>query len=123
MSNLLIEKGKRTPEIKLLTSGEFYISGTSITEDSVAFYQPVMQWIENFAYSISSPLIITIDLEYINTSGTSHIIKLLKYLINNLHKGTGLKIIWKYEDDDDDGLELGSTIQKIIRYPVLMVKK
>lgn len=122
MGNLFIAPTKRTPEIIFLDSGSLNIKGSSIPEDSVNFYKPILQWLEDFLQSAPLSVSFTIDLEYINTSSTIHILKLLNTTIHNITKKTALQIVWKFDAEDEDSLEQGEMIQKIIKHPMLFVK-
>lgn len=122
MGNLFIAQSKRTPEVIFLKNGEFQIIGSSIPEDAVAFYNPLMLWLKGFFQEKPTPVTISVYFEYINTSSTTHIIKLLKYIIAKIEKKSALKIIWKFDEDDEDAFELGEMIQKIIKHPILYIK-
>lgn len=110
MRNLIIEKTKRTPKIEFYQHGELFITGNSISENAIEFYQPIMMWIEEFLNTNPEKIYITVDLEYINTSCTACLIKLLKQITTNYSKKANLKIIWKFDRDDDDNYEYGGII-------------
>lgn len=121
MGNLIINRTKRTPEITFFKSGELTISGTSISENALEFYTPVLSWLEDFLSQKPKQVSITIDLEYINTSCTTCLIKLLKLVTTQIPDKSNLKVIWKFDPDDNDSYEHGEIIQKIINHPVLLL--
>lgn len=122
MGNLFIAATKNTPEIIFLKNGELQIKGSSIPEDSVIFYKPLIIWLEDFLINHPPYISITLEFEYINTSSLVHIIKILNLLIQKILQTNSLKIIWKFDPEDEDSFEQGETIQKIVKHPVLFVK-
>ena len=50
MDHLVIAQTEQTPLVSFLSNGIMEISGKSIDQDSVAFWQPVLSWVK--AYSI-----------------------------------------------------------------------
>ncbi len=55
----------------------FEISGRSLPEDVVVFYQPVMQWLEDLEKSPIENMELSIKLEYFNTASSKLILDIL----------------------------------------------
>ena len=121
MANLYIEKTKKTPEITFLKNGDLHIMGSCIPEDANAFFHPLMLWMDDCSKKPSDTINLTIDLEYINTSSTTLIIKFMRKAIEIDIEKSSIKIIWKYDPEDEDAYEQGEMLQKILKHPILLV--
>jgi hypothetical protein len=76
----------------------FHIHGISIPENGKAFYEPVINWLENYAKHPNPETELLIDLEYFNLS-TSKSMLFMFYLLNQMHdEGKKVKVTWCYRD-------------------------
>jgi tagatose-1,6-bisphosphate aldolase len=67
--------------------------------------------------------VLHIQLEYFNTSSSKCLLDILKKLqIVSQNGGSKVKVVWYYEEDDEDMLEAGEDYQAIIRIPFEMTK-
>ena len=74
---LFIKGTSKTPEIDF-TPGKINISGRSIPEDAIAFFQPVVKWIEEY---LANPVNLTkanFKIEYINSGSNRFVFTILK---------------------------------------------
>jgi len=114
MEILNLEGTADTPKIILnKTNGIFEISGRSLPEDSVEFYRPVLEWIENYA---KDPLPVTnfcFKLEYFNTSSS----KLILDVLSALEEIKGMQIEWCYQEEDEDMEEAGKEFSELVELP------
>jgi len=79
MRNLIIEPTPKTPKVILNADiNVFEISGRSIPEDSVGFYQRVLGWIDEYGKAPNPKTNFKFELEYFNTSSSKNILDLLK---------------------------------------------
>ncbi len=124
MKNYLVLQDLTTPEIAFLTSGEFMITGTSRPEDSHAFYNPLLSWLDDFLKTKPSKINFTMEVEYLNSSSVKVLVQILRTIIEKAGKKTTLTFTWKYDHDDLDSLDQGKGFEKIIGHPIqFMVKK
>lgn len=120
MENLIIEGTPKTPEVKFLSSnGTLELRGRSIPENSVEFYQPLNEWIDDYSGSPQEKTVIDIKLEYFNTSSSKCILDIFKKL--EALRGTQVAVNWYFEEDDEDMEEAGQDYQAIINLPFNMV--
>ena len=103
-------------------SGVFDIKGRSIPENSVEFYKPILEWIDEYTKQTQPKTIVNIHLEYFNTSSSKCILDLLKKFEIIAKNGNDIVIRWHYEEDDEDMLEAGQDYQSIIKVPFEMVE-
>lgn len=118
-----IEGTPKTPSITLNPeSGIIEIKGRSIPENSIEFYKPIVDWLEDYAKAPKEKTVVNIQLEYFNTSSSKCILDVFKKL-ENLKKGKNdIVVNWYYEEDDEDMLEAGEDYESIIKVPFKMIE-
>jgi len=95
----------------------FEISGRSLPEDVVVFYQPVMQWLDDFEKSPIENMELSIKLEYFNTASSKLILDILLKLEEVFQNGTQLKVKWYFLPSDTDMKEAGEEYSEIVGLP------
>lgn len=122
MKDLIINGEAKTPTIKFdFQNGNLLISGRSIPENSVEFYEPVISWLDEYKTSSGNELAIDIKLEYFNTSSSKCILDLFKKLEELKDASKEINIKWYYEEDDEDMEEAGQDFQAIINVPMELI--
>ncbi len=111
MKDLILEATKYTPKVEFLAdSGVLKISGSSYPENSVEFYQTLIDWINEYIETQKKPMEFSFEITYFNTS-TSKCFLILLEILENFHKDGGkVKVNWIYQEDDDDILESGEEL-------------
>jgi len=122
MEKIEIEGTAKTPTVKLDPSGIIELKGRSIPENSIEFYKPLMDWLEEYEKNPQSKMVVHVQLEYFNTSSSKCILDLFKKLESIRQKGVDVLIKWYYEEDDEDMLEAGEDYQSIINIPFEMIE-
>ena len=123
MNNIKMEGTAKTPDLSFdANTGVFDIKGRSIPENSVEFYKPILEWIDEYTKQTPPKTIVNIHLEYFNTSSSKCILDLLKKFEIIAKNGNDIVIRWHYEEDDEDMLEAGQDYQSIIKVPFEMVE-
>jgi len=123
MEPIIIEGTPKTPSIKFdAKDGVFEIKGRSIPENSVEFYKPLNEWLDNYMQIPLDKTIVNIRLEYFNTSSSKCILDVFKRL-EAIHRSKhDVEINWFYEEDDEDMLEAGEDYDSIIKVPFKMIE-
>jgi len=89
-------------------TGIFNLKGKSIPENSVAFYKPLLEWLDNYTASPSISTVLNFQLDYFNTSSAKVIADIMKKLDKLQESGSSNVVInWYYQDIDEDMLEAG----------------
>jgi len=123
MEPIIIEGTPKTPSIKFDTrDGVFEIKGRSIPENSVEFYKPLNEWLDQYMQTPLDKTVVNIRLEYFNTSSSKCILDVFKRL-EAIHRSKhDVEINWFYEEDDEDMLEAGEDYDSIIKVPFKMIE-
>lgn len=119
MENLKIEPGVKTPHILFVyETGKLELRGKSIPENSIEFYKPVYEWLDNYAAAPQAQTEITVGLEYFNTSSSKCLLDIFRKLENISKSGkSDVKVIWLYEEEDEDMMEAGDDYKTIVKLP------
>jgi hypothetical protein len=114
MKEMIIEATKNSPKVEFNPEGKMIIQGRSIIEDTVSFYNPIIDWVRNCS---SKKFTLEVRLEYMNTSSSKQVFTILKSIKDNYNiKDAYIK--WYYEEDDEDMLEMGKDYESMIRIPI-----
>ena len=113
----------KTPKVLFdAESGDFKIEGRSIPENSIEFYKPLMDWMDEYATKPNNNTTVFIKLEYFNTSSSKCILDIFKKMERIKINGFEVSIVWHYEQDDEDMFEAGEDYQSIIDIPFNFVE-
>jgi len=123
MEIISFEGTPKTPTVNFnADTGIVEIKGRSIPENSIEFYKPLVDWLEEYKENAQPMTKVIIQLEYFNTSSSKCILDVFKKL-EAVHKAKNpVEIHWYYEEDDEDMLEAGEDYESIIRVPFKMVE-
>ncbi len=85
-------------------SGLCEISGESFLEETNKFYEPLVEWIEQYTKT-GKPITFNIKLTYFNTSSSKWLVRILYILSEYKKKGGKVQINWYIFKDDIDLIE------------------
>ena len=118
MEALLIEVKKKTPGVTFdKTNNKFEISGKSLPEDVMAFYDPVIEWINTYFEDPNEETVFDLDFHYHNTGTNKVILKMLLLLDGFYKEGKKIRINWHYEEDDHDLRDEGRDYADLVDVP------
>jgi hypothetical protein len=121
MDDFFLEATPKTPKLYFSKdTGEFEISGRSIPENSIEFYKPVINWLDNYIGDPNQRTLLVIKLEYFNTSSSKCLVEILRRL-EILNNQSIVKVKWCYEEEDEDMQESGEDFKEIIKVPIDLV--
>ena len=115
------EPTRRTPRV-ILEPGIIFIMGRSIPVNTGEFYRPVYEWISDYASSFRGKTRIEFGFEYINTSSTKWIYNIIKEIAGIKDIEGKARIIWYYEQGDEDMCELGFILRSFVECPFYVVE-
>jgi len=114
MENLLIEGSDETPKVTLNKAAAiFEISGRSLPEDALDFYNPIVKWIKEYMKDPNPTTPFSFKLDYFNTASS----KVLLDLLNLLKDIKGIKILWYFNEDDEEIHEAGEEFSEQVEAP------
>jgi hypothetical protein len=96
-----IEETPKTPRVSFdMSNGELSLTGRSIPENATKFYEPLVQWAEDYKKSPSLTTNLRLNLEYFNSSSTLWIARLIKTL-SGIREKNSLLFIHVYFHEED----------------------
>lgn len=102
MQTLHLKSTNDTPSIILDKENNiFKISGLSLPEDAIRFYEPVVQAIAEYVKDPNDETEFVFDLEYFNSASVKEIIEILCELEKIIPTRKKVKVIWHYSKEDD----------------------
>ena len=120
--SLIIEQTLDTPYI-FLDKGLIKFEGRSMPENVLKFYDPVKKWLDNYIKNPADFTKIDLYFTYINSASIKQINDFLNILNAKFLEGFDMKVIWTYEEDDDDALETGNDVESMIDIPFEYIVK
>jgi len=120
MESLYIEQAKSTPKIEFdLILNKLVLSGQSYPENSFKFYQPVLNWIDDYfnQSECESKVEVVINLSYFNTSSSKCIMMLLERFEEAYKKGVDITINWYYDIENESELECAEEFKEDVTLP------
>lgn len=81
-------------------------------ENAFDFYQPVLQWMKNYAATSNVPLHLELRFDYFNSSSGRYLFEILHVLESSKYK-ENYRIIWISDKDDDLMIEKGEEFRKL----------
>lgn len=91
--------------------GIFELSGRLLPEDAGAFFQPILDWLDDF----NSTIHLDFKIEYFNSGGAGRI---LLDILSRLAKHPRSTATWYYHIDDEDMLEAGYEYAELADVPI-----
>ena len=125
MEKYSINGTPNTPDINFdLISGILSISGRSIPENSIEFYNPLFAALDKYLADPNpkNATTLNIQLEYYNSSSSACLLSVFKKLEKfNKGKGSSVTINWIYEENDEDILAAGKNFEGMVDLPFKMI--
>ncbi|MBR4440391.1 MAG: DUF1987 domain-containing protein [Bacteroidales bacterium] len=118
MRVIKIQGSDDTPKVILdADNNTFEISGRSLPEDVVAFYDPILDWLDEYAQNPLDKTVFNFKLEYFNTASSKLLLDVLLKLEDMYDAGHDVLVKWHYPDDDEDMEEAGEEYADIVEVP------
>ena len=95
----------------------FEISGRSLPEDVVSFYQPVLDWLDDYRDEPMEYTEFVFKYIYFNTATSKLIQDILIKLEEIQEAGGKVQVLWFFEEDDEDMYDLGEEFSENVDIP------
>jgi len=107
----------------ILNTGEnkFEIYGKSCPENVVEFYQPVMDWLDEYKEHALERTVFEFRLQYYNTASSKVLFIIMQKLESVHESGKEVLIKWIYPEDDEALEEAGEEYDDLIDVPFELI--
>jgi hypothetical protein len=118
METLDIRATNDTPKVLLDKENQiFEISGRSLPEDVVRFYQPILDWLDEYKEEALDSTEFVFKYVYFNTA-TSKLVQDILIKLEEIHEaGHQVQVLWFYEEEDEDMLDQGEEFKENLELP------
>ncbi len=96
--------------------GIFSIEGRSHPENVMIFYQPLFDWLAEYAKSPNEETKLIVKLDYHNTATTKVLLNIMNAL-SKIQDQSKIQIQWFYHGDEEESLEEGEDISDATNLP------
>ena len=118
MKTLRIEQTDDSPQVILDQEDKlFEISGKSLPEDVMEFYQPVVDWLREYQKEPLAKTEFNLKLSYFNTASSKLIMDILLIFEEMVEEGHKVVIRWHSLRSDKDMQEAGKEFEEMINVP------
>jgi len=118
METLRIEQTDDSPLVILdQVDQQFEISGKSLPEDVLDFYQPVLDWLTAYREKPNAKTVFNIKLIYFNTASSKMLMDIMLIFEEMVEEGHDVLISWHSHHTDEDMQEAGKEFEEMIAVP------
>ena len=122
-TKLYIEGTSVSPEIDFHLEGrKFMIQGRSMPENSEAFFNPVLNWLNEHVKFQFVKANFDVALEYYNTGSFIRLMALFN-LLEELNKADNeFTVRWICEEGDEDNVADGKSFKEVVKIPFEVIE-
>lgn len=123
IKELNIDATDETPKV-ILDPGQnkFEFSGKSLPEDVTIFFNPIIEWIEEYSKSPNMPTNVVFKMDYFNTASAKIILDILMEFENIHEEHKCMSIDWYFREDDEDLEEVGDELSELVEIPFNLIE-
>jgi hypothetical protein len=111
-----------SPEVILdKKTNEFKFQGKSLPEDVKEFYNPILEWVEQYAMDPNEETVVEFNMEYFNSASSKQILDILERFAMITEKGKKIAVKWHYMQDDEDMEDAGESYADIVDMPFELI--
>ena len=115
MEKIFLEPSRVTPLVNFdPEEGILEMKGRSSPENSIQFYQKIIQNLGMFAENGEGDFTANFAFEYFNTSSSKCLFDIFKRLVRIRDSGKILIVNWFFEEDDEDMMEAGEDYSDLL---------
>ncbi|MFB6257478.1 MAG: DUF1987 domain-containing protein [Flavobacteriales bacterium] len=117
MEPFILESNDKLPFVSLDPNGDLLLKGCSFPLDATRFYEPILEWMEEYKKAPSERTVLRIDLSSFNIGSSKYILYMIHRLQDIVREGGDAAIEWVYEKGDEDMKEVGEDYEIMARIP------
>ena len=123
MKRIHIEEVGYTPGVILDAKKNILeMTGKACPEDAIGFYEPIIEWLDQYSINPNNETVFEFKLSYYNTASSKAILKIMQQMEKLREKGVDVKIKWYYYEDDEELLIAGEDYSEIIKLPFELIE-
>jgi len=124
MERIEIEATKSTPFVILdEIENKLHIKGQSYPENSVDFYDPIVEWIEEYIENLGSKeAVLELNMLYLNTSSSKCMMDLIYIFDEAYENGKNVKIQWICHPTNEAMIDFGEEYGEDLSVPFEIVE-
>lgn len=124
MEKLHVEGTQYTPEIHLDPVGIMVFAGKSYPENTFDFYQPVMEWLEQyFSNDLPDRTVVNMEIIYFNSSSSKLFFDMFD-MMEEVSADHALEVNWIFDPENESAREAGEDfIEDFEKLTINLVEK
>jgi hypothetical protein len=123
MKELMISRSTNTPGITFSPdSGIMKIEGRSIPENPGDFFDPLIEWLDDYFANPAELTRFDMNLEYVNSGSSKYLLGIFRLLKKKHDEGKVCSINWYYEEDDEAIYGLGEHYKNTVKIPFNLIE-
>ena len=103
-------------------NGKFEITGKACPENMDEFYDPIFNWLDEYAQNPNEKTEFKVKLIYYNTASSKALLKILQKLEKMKQKGHDVTVLWHYEKEDEELQIAGEDYAELIKVPFKFIE-
>lgn len=120
---IYIKATDKSPSINFSAEkGFLQIHGRSLPENAIEFYNPILDWIDQYLESPNYKTVFEFRMTLLNTSSSKKFIDIFRK-INHLVEldKSEVKVVWYHEEEDEDIEDIGIQYKEICKAEFKMI--
>lgn len=118
MNTLIIKSTENTPQVLFSPDTKrFEIRGRSFPEDTLSFYEQILDWIRTTSDNTQLVGSLEIYLEYYNTGTYIRLLEIFNLFADLNKKNHDLQVDWFVEEDDEDSIDNAKSLLEVVHVP------
>lgn len=98
-------------------NNSFWMIGDSYPENILSVYEPIFEWIDEYAKQPNPATVFNFKMDYFNTASAKSILDLLTKLETLHQSGHDVLIKWHYKENDEEMLDGGEGYADLVNIP------
>ena len=95
--------------------GIFEISQRSLPENAIRFYEPYLDYINDYLKASKEQTTLTFHFDYVSTSSTKQVMKMIM-LFDQLNQNKKVVLNWNYDKGDVDMMQTGKRLEQLASF-------
>jgi hypothetical protein len=95
-------------------NNKFIVTGKSCPENVVEFYQPILDWLDDYKIEPNDETVFEFKLQYYNTASSKILFIIMQKLEEIKDSGKDVLVKWYYPEDDEALMEAGEEYDDLI---------